>query len=199
MTDQNRIRLAGLSCIAGAVLFQVSLFIEYGFDLQPPGNGTLFWVNQAMFQIAIVGFVIGIVGMMWDRAADDGWFGKASLGLFALGWVVIIAATIGSMVTGNDSWLFPVGGLAITIGSLLSGVAVVVAHRWQDWRRWTVLIFALYYLALLLLLAIADFEPILISESLMVLAWLLIGLAVYTRGKLPISDELPILSTSKGD
>jgi hypothetical protein len=182
MENLNRIRTAGMVCVAGAILWIIALFIEYGLGLQPPGSSTLFYLNQAMFLVAMVGFVTGIVGLMWARAAGDGWFGKIALGLFAAGWIVLIVATIVAPLTGNyDLPLFPIGGLGSTVGGLLAGVALAVAHRWSGWQRWSVLIYALYYLAALFLpVVIANQEPTLITESIWGIAWMLIGLAVYT-------------------
>jgi hypothetical protein len=182
MENLNRIRATGISCIAGAIVWIFALFIEYGLGLQPPSSGALFYLNQAMFLVAMTGFVLGIVGLMWAQATGDGWLGRIALGLFALGWIVLIVATIVAPLTGNyDLPLFPIGGLVATVGGLLAGVAVAVGHRWSGWQRWSVLVYALYYLvALILPLVVANQEPTLITEAIWGLAWMLIGLAVYT-------------------
>lgn len=73
MENPSRIRATGISCITGAIVWIIALFIEYGLGLQPPGSGGLFYLKQAMFLVAMVGFLMGIVGLMWARAAGDGW------------------------------------------------------------------------------------------------------------------------------
>ena len=178
MESSHRIRTAGMSCIAGAVVWIIALVVEYSFGLKPPGTGTLFYLNQAMFLVAMGGFVMGIVGLIWG----DGWFGKLALGLFAAGWIVLIVAGIVAAINGNyDLPLFPIGGLVSTVGGLLAGIALAVARRWHGWQRWSVLLYALYYLAALMLpLIIANQAPTLITESFWGLAWMVIGLAVYT-------------------
>lgn len=73
MENPSRIRATGISCITGAIVWIIALCIEYGLGLQPPGSGGLFYLKQAMFLVAMVGFLMGIVGLMWARAAGDGW------------------------------------------------------------------------------------------------------------------------------
>lgn len=77
-----------------------------------------------MFFVAQVGYVTGIFGLMWARAAGDEWFGKAALGLFAFGWIVLlVAAPLAWITRDNNNALFPLGGLTATLGGLLAGVA----------------------------------------------------------------------------
>jgi hypothetical protein len=185
MNKMNRIRNTGVICIFAGFLWIVAISIEYPLHLQPPGSGTIYNLNQVMFLVANLGYVIGILGLVWSHAAGDGWFGKIALGLFGLGWVVIMIATILSLFTGNnDSLLFPLGGLSASLGCLLSGIAIVIAKRWLGWQRWSVLIYAIYYWAALFLpLVIANQEPNQITETIWGLAWLLIGFALYSNGR----------------
>ncbi|HZC07017.1 MAG TPA: hypothetical protein VE338_15385 [Ktedonobacterales bacterium] len=120
---------------------------------------------------------------MWARAAGDGWFGKAALGLFALGWIVLlVAAPLAWITRDNNNALFPVGGLTATLGGLLAGVAVVIARRWHSWSRFTVLFYSLYYLcALILPLIIWNHGPTLVTESVWGLAWLPVGCALMSQ------------------
>ena len=180
METTGRIRSAGAIHIAASLLWIVAILMEYGLDLQPPGRGSLYSINQAMFFVAMAGWVVGIFGLIWARAAGDGWFGRIALGLFAFGWIMLTVAGILALITGNnDLPLFPIGGLASIIGGLLTGIAVVVAGRWHGWRRFSVLFYGLFYLLVLMLpLMIANREPTLITELLWGLAWLPIGVVL---------------------
>jgi hypothetical protein len=180
MERTDRIRNAGRICIAASVLWIVAIFMQYGYGLKPPGSGTLFSINQIMFSVAMAGWITGICGLLWAGAAGDSWFGRSALGLFAVGWIVLLAAGILALVTGDAELpLFPIGGLTATVGGLLAGVAVVGARRWGGWQRYSVLFYALYYfLVLMLPLIIADREPTLVTEVLWGLAWLPIGMAL---------------------
>ncbi len=33
---------------------------------------------------------MGVFGLIWARAVGDNWIGKVSLGLFALGWIMLL-------------------------------------------------------------------------------------------------------------
>lgn len=185
MNNAVRIRNAGFVCIAAAIIWILAITIEYPLHLQPPGSGTIYFLNQMMFLVAIFGYVIGIIGLIWSRAAGNGWFGKIAFALFALGYIVIMVATTFSLFTGNnDSFLFPLGGITATLGCLLSGIAIVTAKRWLGWQRWSVMIYALYYWAALFLpLVIANQEPNQITETIWGFAWLLIGFALYSNSR----------------
>lgn len=180
MKNTNRIRRAGRILIAAGLLWAVAIVIEYRFGLKPPGHSTLYYINQSMFFVAQAGYVTGIIGVIWARAAGDGWFGKLALSLFVFGWVVLLVAQPLAWITGNNNLLlFPVGGLAALVGGLLAGVAVVVARRWSGWQRFSVLLYALYYfLVMMLPLIIMKQGPTLVTESFWGLAWLPMGIAL---------------------
>jgi hypothetical protein len=181
--DLNRIRFAGLSCMAGAVLWIIALLIEYGYDLFPPGSGTLFVVNQSMFALAMMGLILGILGLFWAQVVGKGWFGRITLSLFLAGFCALFVALLVSLTTGSTALdlLAPIGGILGNIGGLLAGIAIALARHWRGWRRFAVLLFGLYYLLVIMLpIIIAEQEPTLITESGWALAWLLIGTATYS-------------------
>ncbi len=182
METTGRIRSAGMILVAASLLWIVAIFMEYSLDLQPPGSGTLYYINQAMFFVAMAGWVTGIFGLTWTRAAGDGWFGRITIGLFAFGWIVLLVALPLGVITGNNNLLlFPIGGLTSMLGGLLAGVAVVVARRWHGWRRFSVLFYGLFYfLVLMLPLMVANREPTPFTEVLWGLAWLPMGYALVT-------------------
>ena len=182
MNQNNRIRNAGIICISAAILWIIAITMEYRYDLKPPGSGAIYDLNQLMFIMANAGLLTGIFGLIWARAAGEGRYGRFTLGLFAFGYSILIVATIVSLPVGNnDNWLFPIGGLAASLGCLLAGIAIVTAKHWQGWQRWSVLIYAIYYWAALFLpLVIANREPNQITETIWGLAWLLIGFALVT-------------------
>lgn len=185
--NNNRIRNTGIVCMTAAIIWIIAISIEYLFHLQPPGSGLMYFLNQFLFLIAIAGYVATIGTLIRARVAGDGWFGKIALGLFGLGWSLLLLGQILDLIMNNhDLFLFPLGGLMASLGCLLSGIAIVTAKRWQGWQRWSVLIYAIYYWAALFLpLVIANQEPNQITETIWGLAWLLIGLALFTNSRNP--------------
>jgi hypothetical protein len=185
MNNITRIRNAGLVCIIAALVWIVAISIEYPFNLQPPGNGALYFLDQFLFLIAIAGYVATIGTLIQMRVAGNGWFGRVALGLFGLGWSLLLLGQILDLILNNhDLFLFPLGGVMASLGSLLSGIAIVTAKRWQGWQRWSVMIYAVYYWAALFLpLVIANQEPNQITETIWGFAWLLIGFALYSNSR----------------
>ena len=113
MNSRHQIRVSSVVGMASAGLWLVALFIEYRFGLQPPGNGSLMYLaNQAMFFVALAGYLILLLGLWKSKAAGDGIFGKISLGIFIAGLVSLLIAQIAQWLTNNpDFFLFPVGGI----------------------------------------------------------------------------------------
>lgn len=186
MNNIQRIHKMGIICMSAAILWIMAITMEYHYGLKPPGRGVLYNLNQIMFILANVGHLTGIFGLIRAQAAGEGRFGRFAVGLFAFGYGFLIVATLVALPAGNnDNWLFPIGGLAASLGCMLSGIAVATAKRWQGWQRWSVLVYAIYYWAALFLpLAIANQEPNQITETIWGLAWLLIGFALYSSSAL---------------
>lgn len=182
MNQTNRIRNAGFICISAALIWIIAISIEYPFHLQPPGSGALYFFDQLLFLIAIAGYFITIGALIRVRAAGDGRFGRFALGLFGLGWGLLLLGQFLDLILNNhDLFLFPLGGVMASLGCLLSGIAIAAARRWQGWQRWSVLIYAIYYWAALFLpLVIANREPNQITETIWGLALLLIGFSLVT-------------------
>jgi hypothetical protein len=185
MNNLNQIRNTGIVCMTAALVWIIAISIEYPFHLQPPGSGALYFIDQLLFFIAIAGYVATIGTLIRARVAGDSWFGRIALGLFGMGWSLLLLGQIQDLILNNhDLFLFPIGGLMASLGCLLSGIAIVAAKRWQGWQRWSVLIYAIYYWAALFLpLVIANQEPNQITETIWGLAWLLIGFALYSYSR----------------
>ena len=184
MIPKNQIRSSGIIGIASAGLWLIALFIEYRYDLQPPGNGSLmYFVDQLIFFIALAGYLIMLLGLWRSKAAGDGILGRISLGIFIAGLVSLLIAQIVQLLTNNpDIFLFPVGGIFQLFGGLLTGIAVVTAKRWGGWQRFAPLLQSLYYLiALFLPIVISDQSPTLLGESLWQVTWFITSLALFTK------------------
>ncbi len=176
-------RNAAVMGMVSAVLWLVALTIEYAFQLRPPGNGSqLYYLDQLLFFIAMVGYVFLLLGLWQVKAAGTGLFGKISLGIFIAGLAALLIASIVSALTNNpDFFLFPIGGMLQMLGGLLTGIAVVTARRWDDWQRFAPLLQGLYYLALILSLVIFNQPPTQLSESIWQVTWFITSLALFTK------------------
>jgi hypothetical protein len=184
VNSKHQVRVSSVFGMASAGLWLVALFIEYGFGLQPPGNGSLmYFANQSMFFIALAGYLIMLLGLWKSKAAGDGIFGKISLGIFIVGLVSLLIAQIVQWLTKNPNFfLFPVGGIFQLLGGLLTGIAVVTARRWHGWQKFAPLLQGLYYLIVLFLpIVIANQSPSQFEESIWQVTWFITSLALFTN------------------
>lgn len=182
MDELHRLRFAGLNCIAGAVLWMLGLLFEYGYRLFSASSGPPFVFDQIMFALTVVGYILGILGLLWAQASRKRWSGRITRGLFLAGWCALLLALAVSLCVGRSTPdLLVMGGFLGNLGGLLAGSAIVLAQRWCGWRRFRVLIFGLYCLFVIVLpISIVQQEPTLITASGWAVAWLLIGSALYS-------------------
>lgn len=200
MENQNRIRRAALICMAGALLWIVALLIQYRYGLFAPDGGARYVLNQSMFALAMIGHILGVLGLLWAQPVT-GRFGTSTLGLFLAGWCALFVALTFSLLTGSAALdlLLPIGGILGNLCGLLAGIAIVVARRWGGWQRYAVLIYGLYFAFVLLAPnLIAGQEPTLITEAGWELTWLLIGAALYTSQTASNGCQKQVVSAQEG-
>jgi hypothetical protein len=136
-----------------------------------------------MFLVAEAFYVAAICGLAATRAAGHGWFGRAAPALFLVGQVTLLVGLVLGLLTDNAvaTVFLPIGGLGVLLGSLSTGVAVIRTKRWRGWRRFAPMAFGVYYLILLLSLAILNREPTYFTELLWSVTWFFIGFAIYSE------------------
>lgn len=180
METSTNIRPYALAGMFSAVFFVINLLIEYRYDLFPPGSGPLFIANALGFYASMIGLLLMLVGMWRARAAGDGRFGRLALGFFIAAWAALILGGFISLFTGNaDFFLLAVGGLGGLLGSLLTGIAVLIARRWTGWQRFAPLAQGLFMPSVMILRGTP--EPTFIIEAVWMGLWFLTSLALYTE------------------
>ncbi len=193
MFQENHTRTAGILGMLGAVLFFSGLLIEYRYDLFPPGSGPLYVLNAIQFYVAMSGILVMLWGMRAAKAGGNGRLASISLTLFPIGWAMLILGGIISLISGNaDNILFPLGGLTILIFGLLAGIAVFKGQKWQGWTRYVPLLWGLYFLLAMMILPLilnGSPEPTLLTESLWMVTWFLMGLALTVQGRTAVILE----------
>lgn len=190
MFHENRTRTAGILGMLGAGLFFIGLLIEYRYGLFPPGSGTFYVLNQIQFFVAMTGILAMLWGMRAAKAGGSGRLARIALTLFPIGWAMLILGGIVALINGSDENLFiPLGALTILIFGLLTGIVVASDKRWQGWTRYAPLLQALYYLLVMMMLPLlltGSNEPTLLTESLWMATWFLMGLALVVNGKMAV-------------
>jgi len=183
----HRAQLAGMAGMAGAVAWAIANIVEYSLGLYPPhGSGPLYVANQILAFGALASIAVGILGIAWGGGVR-GRFGKIGVWLFALGHVLIILGGIMALFSGTDDSpifiVFPIGGLMMDVGALLTGIAVAAAGHWGGWQRFMPLIYAVYlWLAIELpsIMGLYADGPGFVPEIFQDVGLFLVALAVYT-------------------
>ena len=193
MTGRN---FAAFGMIASAVWI-VALVVEYQLALQPPGDGsTAYWVDQAAFALAQLGYLLLLIGLLRFHAGGAGTLGRLGIGIWTIAVGALVVGQSLSLV-GVEAPLAPISGIGQIIGSILTAIAVWRARRWMGWRRLAPAIWAFYTLVLFVAIATAmpglttpaldpsSTSPSLLAEAVWQVAWFLVALALYIESGRP--------------
>lgn len=172
--------------VAGALLWILTLVLEYSLGLQPPaGEGPLYVLNQILALTALVGIALGYQGIKAYRGVSTR-FGRISVSLFTVGYFLIVIAGVFALIMRSDDSpifiLFPLGGLLMDLGALFTGFSVMKANVWQGWRRFMPLIYAIYLWAVIEIPFILEFYPDgpgFVPEIFQALGLLMVGVATF--------------------
>jgi hypothetical protein len=182
------LRRAGVAATVGGVVFAIAAVVQFRFELFDWDRGAFYAVHQVVALAAVALFVVALWGLGRARVAGDGRYARIVLGLFTAGWLVILIGGGANLVSGGTGPLADVGlilpaigGGLNTITGLLVGIAVARAGRLPGWRRWSLLVYALYYLVVLSLpIMISGQEPTMITEVGWGICWVIVGVAALT-------------------
>ena len=190
MDTMQRVRIAGWCGIVGGSLWFISSVLTWAGLITTSTPGTTgFDVSGAMATACLALVLIGFLGIGWGGALG-GWFGKIVFGVAVLGSVLMVIGGvltilgIGPLTDPETavSLIYLLGRLIAVIFTLLTGIAVVLARRWQGWTRWAPLLFGLWPI-------LGELVPVLVTgeqpPELLNGAWglfaALVGLAVLAQ------------------
>lgn len=161
----------------------------WGFE--PPPGSTAFYAIEVCLIITQLLLLYGFFGVLWSDGVGRSTFGKIAFGIGVLGHLLFVAAETHSLISGTTSELLALGALVSAIGLVLTGIAVLVAKRWQGWTRWMPLLTGLYpWLAMFPFLFVSN-EP----NGYAIAGWglvrLALGLAIRSQ-----ADTLPAATAS---
>ena len=187
MINTARAHRAGLAGMAGAALWILAIIVEYAFGLQAPdAKGPLFIANELMFFVAMAAIAFGFLGIYWGRGMGYR-FGKISTGMVALGYLLLIVVSFISLFLGDgESPIFvfyPIGGMMMAFGVLLTGIGVAQAGSWSGWQRWMPLVYAVFFwlaMQVPLIAGVTPDGPGMVQEIVQGIGLFLVALATYT-------------------
>jgi len=144
--DQPRVALSPLALLAWSTIAGGALALVGGIPLasfeaaaQPP------WWVPVLNAVSHLLVLLGVVGLLRSGAAGRGRLAASGLWLTILGLAVNILAEF-AWLTGTSAFdaLLGISVLAITLGLILAGAAMVRGGRWTGWQRFTLLACGLY-------------------------------------------------------
>ncbi|WP_052668334.1 hypothetical protein [Nitriliruptor alkaliphilus] len=184
--DEARTVGAGRALVVAGVVWSLMAVVQFRLGLFDHSAGGAYLAHQAVAVVAL-GLIVGALWLLVRaRIAGDGRYARTVLVLFAGGWLLILLGGLSNLASGDGTGplatvgmvLPAVGGALNGLTGLLAGIAVARAGRLPGWRRWSVLVYALYYLAVLWLpVAITGQPPSMLPEIGWGLAWILVGVA----------------------
>ena len=122
------ITLAAWASIAGALL-QIMLGIPLAsFQAQDPPQAWIVLLNVVSHLLLMA----GVAGVARSRAAGRGHLAVTGLAVTLLGLAVLVVAEVSWLARlGATEALYGIATLAMMLGLILAGVAVVRARRWS--------------------------------------------------------------------
>lgn len=171
--------------LAWALVAGAALQLLLGIPLAPlqdhdPG----LWQIAALNALSHVLLFVGIIGVVRSRAVGRSLFAGAGLALILLGLADLVVGEAVWATAGEDVAVlfYSTGTLALMVGLIIAGVAVVRTGQWRSWQRYTLLATGLYILLVLLpvLSTLSGSAPS-IAIGVWGVCWLLVGLALRQR------------------
>jgi hypothetical protein len=177
------VRLFGLACMVGGLLWWLLNASEaFGIPLGPPAVGGVIGV------VLLVGLMGGPFGLLALRATGRLKMGLAGTAVTVVGLISDLTGqllqTAFGYATQEIGIFYAAGALLVGLGTLLLGIAAILARRLSGWRRYAPLGVGAYY-ALMIPVQVVFFigpngAP---SNTLLAFwgfAWAFLGYAIFT-------------------
>ncbi|MBS4196370.1 hypothetical protein [Lederbergia citri] len=178
----ERIRLAGLACLTGGLLWAVLVSVDLLEAVPPLVPGLLIPLPMLLC------LACGPLGLLILRASGKGRMRRVGfIGTFItlLGICSYLAATLSQYIVGYEvEFFYPVGALLVGVGMLMLGIAVFVARRLTGWHRIAPLFVGVYYVAMIpfqiIFFIIPNGEPSPILLGFWSVTWILLGYSIWS-------------------
>ena len=175
---EQRIRLTGMICLVGGILWVITLALLPEVTVGSPS----YIVVETALVAAQVMLLIGVLGLAWSGAAGTGWFAKIALAIALLGRLAFVVAEVQAFASGTDDTpLLPVGALLTAVGMLLVGIAVLRTGHWNGWQRIAPLLCGVYPLIAMFPFVAIYGEPSPWAIAGWGVLWAMLGLALRER------------------
>ncbi|MDP9325367.1 MAG: hypothetical protein M3O87_02365 [Candidatus Dormibacteraeota bacterium] len=108
-------------------------------------TSSLFGLSGAVLTAAHVVLLLGVIGLARTNAAGRGWLAQVAYAVLLIGLAAqAIAEGLLRFNFDAGTAIFGIASPAMALGFVLLGIAVVRAHAWSGWHRFTPLLCGLY-------------------------------------------------------
>jgi hypothetical protein len=195
----SRVRTAGWLCTAGAliglagglVLIMVSPAVasdRYSYPLTPDGHRLI----QVAFALNHVLLLVGVLGLARAGATGSRRLGRTGVAVAVAGWAMLALCEVGALLLAGSAYPsaatdrldigYGVSTIAIGLGMILAGAAVLRERLWTGWARYIVLASGVAVFVIVIPGIAASF----VAGRLVLVTWMLIwvgvGLALVRAG-----------------
>lgn len=191
----SRVRLLGLACLVGGLLWWVLNISEpLGLPLGPPP------VDGLLGVLLLAGLMGGPLGLLALQAAGDGRTGRigrigavvALLGLLSYLAGQLLQTVLG-LATEEIGIFYAAGALLVGLGMLALGIAALVARRLTGWLRFAPLTVGLYYAAMIPVQVLFFIGPNSTPSATLLafwgVTWMLLGYAIFAEAGRDADDS----------
>jgi len=186
------VRLFGLACMVGGLLWWLLNASEaFGIPLGPRVVGGVIGV------VLLVGLMGGPLGLLALRATGRLKPGLAGITITIIGLISYLTGqllqTAFGFVTQEIGIFYAAGALLVGLGTLLLGIAAILARRLSGWRRYAPLSVGVYYALMIPVQVVFFIGPNGAPSSTLLafwgFAWVLLGYAILTSASPPLHPK----------
>lgn len=176
------IRLAGLACFIGGLLWVVLVIVDSLEAVPPIVPGFLIPFPMLLC------LACGPLGLLMLRADGKGRMRRVGLigtSITLLGICSYLAATLSKYIVGYEvEFFYPIGALLMGVGMLILGITALLARRLSGWHRMAPLFVGLYYVVMIpfqiVFFIIPEGQPSPILLGFWSVTWILLGYAIWS-------------------
>jgi hypothetical protein len=177
MSSSDLIRWGGLAGVAAGVLYVLSAIISLVAPQQRVFDSFSDYLIEILFVVALAGTLVAVVSLHALQSGRYGRLGAAGSAITFIGYALLFVAAAATTLAGREvlDAVFPIGVLAILVGSILLG-AMTLRARMLPWLCGVLLIVG-FPLTVPLDVAISGAGGIVLG-----IVWALVGYALLSRG-----------------
>ena len=101
-------------------------------------HGALFGISGTLLTAGHIGVLVAVVALAWSGCRRPGWLARGAFAV-ALPGFALLAVAEGLLRFNFDAGnsLFGTASPLCALGMILVGIAVIRAHKWSSWRRFS--------------------------------------------------------------